>query len=66
MTVSGDLAFVSCYELGANHDAEGAPEQVSIRATNVFRKESGTWKMIGHHTDLLPFLEKQSLTSVNN
>jgi hypothetical protein len=30
---------------------------VSIRATNLFRKESGAWKMIGHHTDLLPFLE---------
>jgi len=28
---------------------------VSIRATNVFRKEGGQWKMIGHHTDLLPF-----------
>ena len=66
MTVSGDLAFVSCYEHGANHDAEGAPEQVSIRATNIFRKENGSWKMIGHHTDLLPFLEKQSPTSVNN
>jgi hypothetical protein len=29
---------------------------VSIRATNLFRKEDGSWKMIGHQTDLLPFL----------
>jgi ketosteroid isomerase-like protein len=36
--------------------------QVSIRATNLFRKENGAWKMIGHHTDLLPFLEKETLT----
>jgi ketosteroid isomerase-like protein len=44
--------------VGSNLDAEGRPLQVSIRATNVFRKENGDWKMIGHHTDLLPFLNK--------
>ena len=43
--------------------AEGRPLQVSIRATNIFRKEKGEWKMIGHHTDLLPFLDKQPLTT---
>jgi ketosteroid isomerase-like protein len=32
------------------------PEKVSIRATNIYRKENGQWKMIGHHTDLLPYL----------
>ena len=62
VTVGDDLAFVQCYERGDNLDAQGAPVQVSIRATNVFRKENGEWKMIAHHTDLLPFLEKQSLT----
>jgi ketosteroid isomerase-like protein len=60
VTVGGDLAFVQCYELGNNLDAQGQPQQVSIRATNLFRKENGEWKMIGHHTDLLPFLEKLS------
>jgi len=63
VTVGGDLAAVQCYELGANVDAQGRPEQVSIRATNLFRKENGEWKMIGHHTDLLPFLEKRSGTT---
>ena len=38
---------------------DGKPQAVSIRATNLFRKEDGTWKMIGHHTDLLPFLAEQ-------
>ena len=66
VTVGDNLAFVQCVERGDNHDAEGLPVQVSIRATNVFRKENGEWKMIGHHTDLLPFLEKQSLTSAAN
>lgn len=60
--VGDDLAFVQCYERGENVDAEGSPVQVSIRATNIFRKENGAWKMIGHHTDLLPFLEEQTLT----
>jgi hypothetical protein len=24
----------------------------------VFRKENGKWKMVGHHADILPYLEK--------
>jgi ketosteroid isomerase-like protein len=60
VTVGNDLAVVQCYERGDNHDAQGQPVHVSIRATSVFRKENGAWKMIGHHTDLLPFLDKQS------
>jgi len=58
ITLGRDLAVVHNYEIGENIAAKGKPEKVSIRATSVFRKESGTWKMIGHHTDLLPFLEK--------
>jgi ketosteroid isomerase-like protein len=61
-TVGNDLAFTQCYERGENLDSQGRTMQVSIRATNLFRKENGQWKMIGHHTDLLPFLEKESLT----
>ena len=52
-----DSAVVVAVETGENRDADGQPLEVSIRATNVFRKEHGTWKMIGHHTDLLPFLQ---------
>ncbi len=59
--VGNDLAFTQCYEKGSNLDAQGRPVEVSIRATNVYRKENGQWKMIGHHTDLLPFLEEESL-----
>lgn len=48
------------YEIGKNTDTDGNPVQVSIRATNVFHKnEAGEWKMIGHHTDLLPFLAQE-------
>lgn len=60
--VGDDLATVTCLEVGDNRDAQGRPQNVSIRATNVFRKENGQWKMIGHHTDLLPFLEDDAQT----
>ena len=56
--VGQDLALTSGWERGRNVGADGKEQVVSIRATNVFRKEGGSWKMIGHHTDLLPFLAK--------
>ena len=56
ITVGRDLAVTQNYETGENMDEEGKIRKVSIRATNVFRKEDGEWKMIGHHTDLVPFL----------
>jgi ketosteroid isomerase-like protein len=58
ITMSENLAVVHNYEKGENTNTQGNPAKVSIRATNVFRKEGGKWKMIGHHTDLLPFLLK--------
>lgn len=63
IVVGDDLAVVSCFEVGENRDLQGRPIQVSIRATNTFRKENGEWKMIGHHTDLLPFLEGRTQTT---
>lgn len=58
ITVGRDLAIVSNYEIGENVGPQGEPVKVEIRATNLFRKENGTWKMIGHHTDTLPFLQE--------
>jgi ketosteroid isomerase-like protein len=58
ITIGHDIALTVNYEKGENVDADGNPLSVSIRATNVFRKENGAWKMIGHHTDPLPFLAK--------
>jgi len=58
ITVGHDLAIVSNYEIGQNVTADGKALEVTIRATNLFRNENGTWKMIGHHTDLLPFLQE--------
>jgi len=58
ISIGKDIAVTSNYEKGSNINAEGKQMEVSIRATNTFRKEDGKWKMIGHHTDLLPFLQK--------
>jgi ketosteroid isomerase-like protein len=58
ITVGRDLAVAQNYEKGENTNADGKTQSVSIRATNLFRKENGKWKMISHHTDLLPYLKK--------
>lgn len=57
VTVGQDLAVTSNLEVGSNV-VDGKLTAVTIRATNIFRREGGHWKMIGHHTDLLPFLAK--------
>jgi ketosteroid isomerase-like protein len=57
--VAGDrVAVTHNWERGQNVGPDGKVQVVSIRATNVFRKEGGVWKMIGHQTDLLPYLAK--------
>jgi ketosteroid isomerase-like protein len=55
--VGRDLAVTQNYEKGENKGPDGKSLTVLIRATNVFRKEKGEWKMISHHTDLLPHLK---------
>ncbi len=52
-TVGEELAVMYGLEAGENTNIGGKREKVAIRVTNVFRKEGGAWKMIGHHTDLL-------------
>jgi ketosteroid isomerase-like protein len=48
--VSGDLGVSVGWERG--HVVVGGHSSiVAARATNVFRREQGSWRMIGHHTD---------------
>lgn len=56
--VGTDIAVTQQVEHGTNTNMEGKPMTVSIRATNTFRLEGGAWKMIGHHTDLIPVMAK--------
>ena len=53
-----DMGYTACVEEGENMSAEGKPVVVSHRATNIFRLEDGKWKLVHHHTDLSPQLEK--------
>ena len=56
--LGNDLAIVQNNEYGSGHTMDGkALPSFTIRATNVFRKENGEWKMISHHTDLFPNAE---------
>jgi len=57
-TVGSDIAVLTDYERGQNTNADGKPSTVSLRATSTFRLENGAWKMIGHHTDTLPYLKQ--------
>ena len=53
-----DVAVVTDYEEGENTNANGKVAKLKLRGTNIFRKEGGAWKMVGHHTDTLPYLAK--------
>jgi len=57
ITASPTLAVVHYYEKGENV-IDGKPQPVNIRTTTTFRKEAGQWKVIGHHTDVLAYLQK--------
>ncbi|GJM16678.1 MAG: hypothetical protein DHS20C13_20050 [Thermodesulfobacteriota bacterium] len=48
-----------CYNYirGTNHVLNGKEVHPNIRATTVYRKENGAWKVISHHTDLMHWLE---------
>ena len=58
ITTGSDLATVSNMEVGSNVIG-GKKSVVSLRATSIYRKENGQWKMIGHHTDLIPGMKKK-------
>ena len=51
-----ELSDYHLYEKGENI-IDGQVQPVSIRATTTFRKENGHWKVIGHHTDTLAYLQ---------
>src|ERR1700730_10237549 len=49
--VAGDAA----YELGVEHGQftlAGQPVTGESRVTNIYRRESGAWKIVHHHTDI--------------
>jgi ketosteroid isomerase-like protein len=59
VALSNSLAVVQNIEIGTNIANGEKRVAINIRATNLYRLEDGKWKMISHHTDLLPFLQKE-------
>lgn len=55
----GPMAVVTNVEIGDNPRTTSGDMQVRIRATNVYRLEDGRWRMIHHHTDILPPLKQE-------
>lgn len=58
--VLGDVGYTVCVEAGENLDSEGNPVPVNHRATNIFRKENGAWKLVHHHTDISGQLQEST------
>ena len=58
VVVSGDLAAVQHFSRGHVRQPDGQMNEAKVRESSVFRKENGTWKMIAHHADGVPYWEK--------
>ncbi len=54
---SEDIGICNNYIIGTNFVVDGKEVHPNIRATTVYRKENGLWKVISHHTDLMHWLE---------
>ena len=49
--LSGDLAYVVGYERAAASIAGCAEENLTLRVTQVYRREDGEWKRVHRHAD---------------
>src|SRR5579862_2172076 len=52
-----DFGLSVCTETGEINDAGGHPISIKYRATNVFVREEGAWKLLHRHADLEPALQ---------
>jgi ketosteroid isomerase-like protein len=51
VVVVGDIGYSVCTETGELRSSDGPMVRFDRRATNIFQREDGKWKMIGHHAD---------------
>jgi ketosteroid isomerase-like protein len=49
--VSGDLAYLVGHERAASSIQGGAREDLALRVTHIYRRESGVWKLVHRHAD---------------
>jgi ketosteroid isomerase-like protein len=52
--VSGDLAYTVAFEHASLSVGGGAVQPLTNRATQVYRREDGQWKIVHRHTDQPP------------
>lgn len=52
--VSGDLAYTVAYERYEAVRSDGSVAQNTLRATHIFRREEGEWKIVHRHGDRAP------------
>jgi ketosteroid isomerase-like protein len=60
VVAGSDVGYAVCVERGENMRAAGQPIHLEHRATNVFRREHGSWKLVHHHADLSPALQEHA------
>jgi ketosteroid isomerase-like protein len=58
--VSGDLAYTVGYERGAMVVNGSDPKHMTIRVTQIYRRESGEWRLVHRHGDFAPVDESAS------
>ncbi len=65
VTVGPELAVAHNYVEAVTGKADSAKgtSDIKLRATTVFRKENGKWKVIGHHVDAIPMIERSTTKS---
>jgi len=56
--VNGDMAIAAHLTVGSSREPDGVMTETRVRETSVLRKEGGSWKIIAHHADGLPYWEK--------
>jgi ketosteroid isomerase-like protein len=55
--VVGDMAYTVGYE-HTQASVNGEPRTYSLRATQVYRREEGTWRVAHRHADTVPDVEE--------
>jgi len=55
--VSGDLAYTVGYEHAEVSIGGGGKRTIKIRATHIYRREDGEWKIVHRHGDFAPGVE---------
>jgi ketosteroid isomerase-like protein len=52
--VSGDFGYTVCQEVAEEFAVQNKPVPIRRRATHLFRRVAGEWKLVHHHADSAP------------